>query len=108
MPSIWEILEFIRVLGGETVTAQLRRKFGPSYSKPLIRLKLWGYVELIPVKKNPNASRPRTYIVRLTENAYKLLEKYGVESFYDLPFVKAREMWFMEMFGRRFARFDQI
>jgi len=108
MTSIYEVLELLRLNGGEMFLSELR-KLGSDVFVIIKRLETVGWVRKEPVIVTSPQGKPRIrYKVKLTETAWNMLKKFNVESFYDLPFARAREQWLIEKRGRTFRRFDQI
>jgi len=112
MTSWWEVLELLRRNGGEMPLSEITRTLGGSDIRKIIQiLEKMGYVEKIPLTPEERKKRGikfARYLVRLKDAAYKLLQYYGVESFYDIPAAKERERKLMQFKGRTFKRFDEL
>ena len=111
MPSKYEILEFLRIKGGKSISSELYKVFGNggSVRTTINELVSQGFIKKRKVKVPTKNGKYRELIeIELNPKAYNMLKKYNVESFYDLPFAKAREEWFKEVFGRGFIRFDKV
>jgi len=104
MVSIWEVLELLRVYGRLT-TKDIAEYLGVTnnkVTKQLHTLRFNGYARIVGKRRTEN--NRLTNIWELTDKAWKVLEKNGVRSFYDLPFVKKHEELYYLKTNRRFRR----
>ena len=114
MVSKFEVLEYIRVHGIASLK-ELRQLFGSQVHFVVMKLQIFGLVKKFTlrrvkigndyyVKKVYLSRRERKYptYFELTPLAYEYLRKFGVNSFYDLPYAKIIEK---ERIKRPFVKF---